>query len=248
MTTRLIVTTSWDDGYPADRRVGEVLAKHRATGTFYVPTRNAEGRPVLERSDVAALAGAFEIGGHSRDHVVLTELPLAEAKTQVSVNKADLEQITGKRIRGFCYVRGRFNNGLADIVKEAGFDYARTVENFHTSAPKDRYRVPTTIQLYPHTKTAYLKMLVRGALTMPRAGACGQVLGAGDILSRIDALANRSQQEGGGYFHLWGHSWELEALDLWSTLDAVLARLAAIPGVEFLTNGEAVDRLLPAPA
>ena len=52
MNRKLVVTTSWDDGYPADLRVAELLAKHGVAGTFYVPNRNLEGRPVLSEQEI----------------------------------------------------------------------------------------------------------------------------------------------------------------------------------------------------
>jgi hypothetical protein len=238
---RLIVTTSWDDGYPADRKIAELLSKYGVAGTFYVPTHNAEGRAVLSMADVARLSERFEIGGHSVDHVVLTGLEDAEAERQIVQNKRDLERATGKAIVGFCYVRGRYNASVKDAVRRAGFAYARTVENFHSAVPPDPFELPTTIQLYPHSSVAYLKMFANGGFGLSRARLMAAAVTSGDLVGRMDTLVRRCQGEG-GYFHLWGHSWELEELDLWGVLESVLARLAATPGVEFMSNHQVVQR------
>ena len=238
---RLFVTTSWDDGYPADMRVGELLSKYGATGTFYVPSRNSEGRPVLAARELAQLAKRFEIGGHDVDHVVLPGLSRVEIERQISENKHDLERIIGQPLRGFCYVRGRFDDQVADIVRRIGFEYARTVENFHATLASDRYRLPTTIQLYPHSTIDYAKTFVNGRFSFSRARYLGAALTSRDLASRIGKIAQRALLEG-GYFHLWGHSWELEKLNLWATLETILGQLAATPGVEFVTNAQAVDR------
>lgn len=233
----LVVTTSWDDGYPADLRVAELLSKHGARGTFYVPNRNAEGRPVMGESDLKRLATAFEIGGHSLDHVVLTTLPLDEARRQIEGNKAWIEGLTGRASPCFCYVRGRYNAAIAGLVREAGYTHARTVASFSPLVGDKPLEVPTTLQLYPHTKLSYAKMLRRGEFSFARMRLFGAALAEGDLERRIERLADLSEGLG-GCFHLWGHSWELEELNLWGLLDRVLARLAA-RHVKFATNHEA---------
>ncbi len=60
-----------------------------------------------------------------------------------------------------------------------------------------------------------------------------------DVLGRRlleDALAD------GGVFHLWGHSWEIEAHDDWDRLRHVLGELAHA-GAVCVTNGELATRL-----
>jgi peptidoglycan/xylan/chitin deacetylase (PgdA/CDA1 family) len=236
---KLIVTTSWDDGYPADAKVADLLAKYGVAGTFYIPNRNSEGRPVLSEDEVKRLAAKFEVGGHSIDHVVLTELPEVEAARQVTQNKQWLETLTGRPVPGFCYVRGRYTPQLKEIVKQAGFEYARTVVNLCPTAGRDAFEMPTTIQFYPHRKSVYLKGFIRGGPDTTRASLLWAALTAGDIEHRVERLIGLCEQAG-GTFHLWGHSWELEELNLWGTLEAILRRLAArADSTVFATNYEA---------
>jgi peptidoglycan/xylan/chitin deacetylase (PgdA/CDA1 family) len=242
MTQQLIVTTSWDDGHPADLKLAGLLADCDASGTFYVPTRNAEGRPVLSPDNVRRVAARFEIGGHSRDHVVLTQLPPDELDRQVRENKAWLEETVGSPIRGFCYVRGRYNAAVRDAVVRAGYAYARTVENFRTNLSEDVYTVPTTLQFYPHTPIAQLKTFRRGAWTAARFRLLITALGARDLPGRLDRVAHEARRAG-GLLHIWGHSWELEEYELWHALRETLGRLAKNHGARFVTNDEAVSTL-----
>jgi len=46
----------------------------------------------------------------------------------------------------------------------------------------------------------------------------------------------------GGVFHLWGHSWEIDANDDWSRLRTMLKELSN-PDVVFVTNGELAAEL-----
>ena len=83
----LFVTTSWDDGHPADLRVADLLDKHGLNGTFYIPCSNSEGRPVMSSSDVTELARRFEIGGHTQTHISLTQISPSIAANEIRVNK-----------------------------------------------------------------------------------------------------------------------------------------------------------------
>jgi len=44
----------------------------------------------------------------------------------------------------------------------------------------------------------------------------------------------------GGIWHLYGHSWELEALNLWDELREMLDYVARRPGVSYLSNAQVV--------
>lgn len=238
-TPRLLVTTSWDDGYPADLRVAELLAKYGVAGTFYIPTRNSEGYAVVNESEVRQLAAAFEVGGHSVDHVVLTELSPPEVARQVGENKRWLEDVTGRAVPGFAYVRGRYNGVVKQAVKQAGFAYARTVENLHGRLTGDPHEMPTTVQLYPHDRLIYVRNFVRHPRVFARGRLLRVALSPTGLPDRIDRLIDACRT-GGGYFHLWGHSWEVEKYDLWGTLEAVLRRLSeASTSTAFATNYEA---------
>jgi len=249
MSGRLIITTSWDDGHPSDLRVAEMLARHGLAGTFYVPSRNSEGQPVMAPADVRALSSGFEIGGHGRDHVVLTGLSREAVRVQVSENKAWLEDLLGRRLRGFCHVRGEWSAMTADEVRAQGFAYARAVTGFHSCVGQDPFAVPTTLQFFPHGPAAVLRHLVRRGPSLPRVRMAAVALGQRDLVRRVERAVATSLA-GGGYFHLWGHGWELDALALWDQLDAVLGVLAALRGeARFLTNDAAfvAAGLIPAP-
>ncbi|MEO9186674.1 MAG: polysaccharide deacetylase family protein, partial [Kofleriaceae bacterium] len=143
-----VFTTSWDDGHPLDLRVAELLATYGFRGTFYVPRRNLEGRAVLSRRELATLGAQFEIGGHSYDHVRLTRVPTAAAAHQVYAIKAALEDELGRSIAGFCYPGGAHDRSVRELVRRAGFRYARTIENLWLAGPIDPFQLPTTLQLY----------------------------------------------------------------------------------------------------
>lgn len=225
----LRVTTSWDDGYPSDIRVADLLEKHGLKGTFYVPSVNSEGRPVMRPADVARLDARFEIGGHTRSHVVLTKLPPNKAAREIASNKARLEDLLGHEITGFAYVRGRHNRQVRRLVEEAGYRYARTTENLANRRSPDPFRLPTTAQFYPHAWPVLLRNYLRRGPSLSRAIVLAGLLRSRDLLEGLAAAASRCAVPGGA-FHLWGHSWELDEHALWGTLDRLLGRLSALCG------------------
>ena len=232
----LVVTTSWDDGHPSDLRVAELLAKYRVAGTFYIPTRNSENRPVLNRAEIAEVGTHFELGGHTRDHVSLTAVPSHVAREQIVANKAYLEDIWGRSVDGFAYVRGHHDEHVRRHVQEAGFSYARTTRNLICTPGSDRYQVPTTAQFYPHSATTVLKNFVSGGPMPRRAVLLPVALGSGELSRRLLKMAAICPGNG-GYFHLWGHSWELDELNLWPELSRLLHGLSQLPAT-FVTNAE----------
>jgi hypothetical protein len=72
---------------------------------------------------------------------------------------------------------------------------------------------------------------VRGLLNW--FGACRL---ESDLLCLCERMM-RQASRCGGVFHLWGHSWEVEQLGLWSELEQIL-KMAAALGFEARTNSE----------
>src|SRR4029077_2605421 len=129
-----VMTTSWDDGHPLDMRVAEMLAKRGLTGTFYVPRSNQ--KPVMDRSQILELSKSFEIGAHTLEHVRIDRLSDAEARLQLSGSREWIEELTGQSCRLFCFPGGKFRNRQLPLVRQAGYQAARTVELLSAASPR----------------------------------------------------------------------------------------------------------------
>ena len=222
------LTTSWDDGYPADLRLGELLSRHGIPGVFYVPTRNSEGLPVLSPKEITELGRSHQLGGHSVNHVVLTGLPSDALAREIADNKAYLEDHSYGPVTDFAYVRGRHNRAVRRAVQAAGYVSARTVTNLCTAGGRsDPLQTPTSLQYFPHARDIYVRNFLRHGWSSNRAANLGIACGVADLERRVEQMA-LSAQRSGGSFHLWGHSWELDQYGLWDRLDRSLARLRAI--------------------
>ena len=225
----ILITTSWDDGEPADLRLADLLEKHGIAGTFYVPSRNVEGRAVMPPSEIRRLGQHFEIGGHTRDHIMLTQLKPDLAAQQIDNNKKWLEDLLGREVSRFAYVRGHHNSTIRRLVREAGFRHARTAATFSDTEGPDPYRVPTTMQFFPHRDDTYLWNYLKGGHSLRRLVLLRAVIGGSGLLNRLHRAAEVVLLRG-GCFHLWGHSWELKNYDLWDELDSFLAHLRQLRG------------------
>jgi L-malate glycosyltransferase len=247
-----LMTTSWDDGHPLDSRVAELLARYGLTGTFYVP--RSSQNTVMSALEIRELSGAFEIGGHTLEHVAIDRLSDSEATAQLSGSRDWIEQITGEICRVFCFPGGRFRKRQLRLVRSAGYRAARTVELLSTSKPhsvEGLCLIPTTVQVFPHGPYTYAKNALK------RFSASAARCPCRSLLSRDwPALARDlflQTLKSGGVFHLWGHSWEVEETQQWQRLEDFLKFATAhLKTSRCVTNGDlcaqfAESRLASAP-
>jgi peptidoglycan/xylan/chitin deacetylase (PgdA/CDA1 family) len=234
----LVITTSWDDGHPLDLRVSDLLTKHGLGATFYVPLRNS--RPTMSPSQIRELSSMFEIGAHTVNHLRLTNISREQARREIVDSKSQIEDMTGKPCSIFCFPGGYYRHAHLNMLRDAGFAAARTVELFSLKTPREISGVsliPTTIQAYPHGTTSYLRNVgKRLSLSGLRNLLLGRNVADWSALARI--LVERAARVG-GVFHLWGHSWEIDATGQWHVLEQTFAALAEYrQRASFATNME----------
>lgn len=104
-------------------RLLELLARHRATGTFFTLGWVAERQPAMVKAIAAA---GHEVASHGYDHRRVTELTPTEFRDQVRRTKAILEGLTGQPCVGFrapsySIVAGR--EWALDVLVEEGYRY-----------------------------------------------------------------------------------------------------------------------------
>ncbi|MBZ5723977.1 MAG: polysaccharide deacetylase family protein [Acidobacteriia bacterium] len=220
-----------------DLKLAELLVRYGLPGTFYIP-RTAE-RPVMPASAVRELASRFEIGGHTLRHVNLSTARPEVVQAEVTGCRKWLEDITGTSPAAFCPPGGRYNAATVGVVAGAGYTCMRTVELLSCAPPTRSAGVAimgTTVQAYPHSASEYLRNIAKRR-TWSNLGAYLSVRPdqrdlTGTVKRLLAAAAHR-----GGYFHLWGHSWEIEECGMWRQLESVFELLASLsPEARFLDN------------
>lgn len=214
-----IITTSWDDGYPSDLKLAELLKKYDIPATFYIPIGNVE-RVCMDAQQIREIARDFDIGGHGYHHVNLTTVPPEEAEREIMEGKSKLEQIIGREVLSFCYPCGSFNNEIISIVRGAGFIGARTVRLLSRSI-KDAFRMDTTICATDTRFGYYAKSSI--ASRDPRLSYLmlrNKLFRKGWEQAALNTLD--SVVKNGGVWHLWGHTWEIDENGDWAGLEKVL--------------------------
>jgi peptidoglycan/xylan/chitin deacetylase (PgdA/CDA1 family) len=238
-----IVTTSWDDGDPRDLRIAELLHSRGLAGTFYIPMLGYLNNATLIASDLRALTSeGFEIGAHSMSHNSLTLLGEKQLEHEVTTCKRTLEQVVGEEVSMFCYPNGRYNHRVIQEVRRAEYKGARTTCMLSTSTDFRPFEMPTTLQAFPHPKTGYLRDLGR-AKNIP--GLWKFTTELSRLESWIDVGKRLFSQvmEYGGIWHLYGHSWEIDDLGIWSELREMLDHVSHRTGVTYVTNSHILSLL-----
>lgn len=191
------VLSSWDDGSRQDVRVAQLLQEYEMAGIFYIP--NVCHLSLRDIIHIHKLG--FEIGGHTTTHP--SDLKLLDIDTlnwELATNKKWLEELLGDvKVTSFCYPKGKHNEIIRQQVKESGFLEARTTLVGNVEHPVDMYRIMPTVHVYPFRKEY------------------NEIHWLDYAISKF----NEAQQIN-GYFHVWGHSWELDKFNLWGELEVLL--------------------------
>lgn len=218
---------SWDDGHPSDKRLAELLLKYKLKATFFVPAKNSEGMPVMSKNDLRTIDRDFEIGSHTLNHVYLKGLPRLKQQEEINGGKNFLEDILGHEIPGFCYPGGKFDEITLSCLKVANVKYARTIKNFVFSKQNNYLEIATSFQFYPHKKRVLIGNLIKKDLTFERIKFASELLryfGSNANWNMISDHLKDKQTT----LHVWGHSWELDKLNLWPELEIFLKNLVQL--------------------
>jgi peptidoglycan/xylan/chitin deacetylase (PgdA/CDA1 family) len=134
-----LVGLTFDDGYVnvLENAVPE-LVRHGFTATMFIVTGQLGGTnawddgpvwPLMSADQVRQVAAAgMEIGAHSATHTRLAGVEADRLATEVGGSRSDLSELMGQPIRGFAYPWGNMDAAARGAVREAGFDYACSVE------------------------------------------------------------------------------------------------------------------------
>jgi polysaccharide deacetylase family protein (PEP-CTERM system associated) len=187
----------------------ELLARHGATGTFFVVGWLADRNPALVRRIAAA---GHEIASHSWWHRRVTTLTPAEFRDDVARTKARLEDISGQLVRGFRAPTFSIQPGMEwafDVLLETGHTYDSSVFPIRRpgygwpgapTAPYDIVRPAGTLREYPMTT------LDIGGFRIPAAG--GGYLRQFPYWVIRRAFRIRQGLGAGGMFYV--HPWEVD--------------------------------------
>ncbi len=104
-------------------------------------------RQALSRAEVMELAKCMDVQSHGRWHPVLVNCPADKAEMEISGSKRELEDGFGLEIYAFSYPIGANSNRERDLVRNAGYECAVTVEEGNNTVSSDLFslkRIPIT--------------------------------------------------------------------------------------------------------
>jgi peptidoglycan/xylan/chitin deacetylase (PgdA/CDA1 family) len=137
---QMVVT--FDDGSESVFKYAlEILARNKVPAIQFIVAsligkRNewdvAKGElpdPMMDQAQIREwLAAGHQIGSHTTTHPNLKRVDLATAREEIFGSKKKLEDMFGLSVRHFCYPSGKENQAVRDLVAEAGYLTACTVE------------------------------------------------------------------------------------------------------------------------
>ncbi len=229
-----VVTTSWDDGHRLDTKLALLLDQYGIKGTFYIAPHDQEFSDAerITDDDIRTLAHTHEIGAHTMTHRWLTTLVDDEVREEMSGSRAHLEHVVGVPITSFCYPAGKHTPVHAQLAKEAGFHLARTVRRF-SFRNTNTYELDTSVHTYEHWLDVWplLRFVGYNPVVFFRLYRQWDF----QAIAMFEYVVKH-----GGVFHLWGHSWEVDAHGDWDRLERVLKHIQGHAKVTYATNGELI--------
>ncbi|MGY8662685.1 polysaccharide deacetylase family protein [Bradyrhizobium sp. UFLA05-109] len=72
--------------------------------------------------------GSIELGGHTISHPVLPSLSVDEQRREMAEGKAACDALSGRRVAGFAYPYGEFDEQSARLARDCGFEWACSTE------------------------------------------------------------------------------------------------------------------------
>ena len=215
---------TYDDGVLQDERFVALLNRYGIKGTFNLNSQlmqeefswtHPNGMQVTRLSPdrVKHLYDGHEIASHTLTHPYMQELSDEELYRQLKTDKENLEKLFGREVKGFAVPFDYYDERIAECAKACGFSYARKSEFTRNFKP--------CTDMY-HWKTGSYH--IDPDLTNYVA----------DFLNTGEELA---------VCQIVGHSYDLDAENLWGTMELICAAVSKCDDIWFCTNAELVDFL-----
>lgn len=152
------IALTFDDGYrDFYTSAWPVLRQYNFKATSYVVSGFVDGEPYMTWAMLKELdaSGQVEIGVHSQSHGDLSAQSQARRWQEIAGSKATIEQGIGHRVTAFCYPAGKYDAGVIELVRKAGYLTATTVKfgskqslNWAYELPRVRVNGPDSLDAW----------------------------------------------------------------------------------------------------
>ncbi len=212
------VTLSYDDGITPDIRLADILDRYAMKCTFNInagylghPLTKCEGRRLIAEEIAALSERGHEIAAHGYKHKWLSALPAPQIFYEMLRDRKELEAIVKRPVTGLAYAMGDYDARVIELLRKAGFAYARTTRSTHS------FRTPIDfLEWHPTCHHADAKL-------MPLAKSF---------------VENTKDNDRPLLFYLWGHSYEFEMEQNWDIIENFCDFIGKREELWYVTNGE----------
>jgi peptidoglycan/xylan/chitin deacetylase (PgdA/CDA1 family) len=142
-TRRTALTQVWE----LMRRVGDE-ERHQAMNAIRSQLTDEDkrverGRAMTsEEVDALTSGGLVSIGAHTISHPLLTALPAADQRQEITQSKSACEALIGRPVTGFAYPFGASDSNARKAVSDANFAYACSTRHAPASPSSDAFALP----------------------------------------------------------------------------------------------------------
>lgn len=215
---------TYDDGVLQDIRFVELLNKYNLKGTFNLNSQLMEDEfewthendmvvKRLAKDKVLSLYNRHEVASHTLTHPYMDNLSREEILHELQTDKANLEKLFGREIKGFAVSFDYYSELIESCVKECGFEYARISEENQTFTPQtDYYQWKATIF---HLDSKLIEL-------------------TNDFLNTNEELA---------LFQIVGQSYDLDVENMWEQIENIFTKISSDENILPMTTIEIIDYL-----
>ncbi len=218
---RNALTSCWDDGTIYDRPLVRIFNRYGLKGSFNLcsgklglSAGQSGWKEFIRADEVATLYQGHEVCSHSVNHPRVWSVPVDQLRWEILEDRRRLEALAGYPVRGFVipYSWAAGHAWTMDFVRGCGFKYMR-----HTASIPEFEHPADFMDWHP-------------------TGHC-----SADLPSLWKSMLQRSTDQPGQLFYLWGHSYEFEDDLGWEKIESFASMAAGTPDVWHATKGEVFD-------
>lgn len=168
------IAITFDDGFVSNlkaavpvmeefgaRAINYLVADRIGKNSDWETAEGGEARPLMDDAQVRDwLAAGNWIGAHTCCHPRLSKIPRDRAREEIFSSKRKLEDRFGQLIEHFAYPFGDYDDAVVEMVREAGFKTACTMDRGVNERTTDPLRLKRWTARYPtRTLGSLLKKL-----------------------------------------------------------------------------------------
>ena len=215
---------TFDDGITQDIRFVKMLDRYNIKGTFNLNSQlmaeqfewtHENGMTIkrLPPDVVTELYKGHEVASHTLTHPYMHDMSREEVMYQLGQDRYNLEQLFGREVKGFAVPFSYYSPLIAQCAADCGFEYARCSEERYTYTPPQDYYWWAAGAFHLNSRWQQF---------------------AQDFFTDNTELA---------LCQIVGHSYDLDAEDMWEVMENFLHRISLAEDVISMTNLEIVRYL-----